>query len=123
MSFEKSIIGFCIEYEIPTDRIEASLKPRGQIPNGWLGVTWYAYDSNNQRMGKIATVDWFTGHNIALHAIAWHEFNHANEWVINGKADGHTTPWIKRVMRKPFLFIFGEIWAGILYIYLSAKHA
>ena len=48
--------------------------------------------------------------------MAWHEFCHAESWILYRRSDGHGSKWIKRVLRKPLLFIGGEIFAALLLI-------
>ena len=54
--------------------------------------------------------------NLASKAVSWHEFCHAEPWILYGKDDDHRIPWIKRVLRKPILFMFGEIYSLIPYL-------
>ena len=59
--------------------------------------------------------DYLEDYPFAWHSIAWHEFCHAEPWVKDNVAQGHSLPWVKRILRKPW-YVIGCVYAQIICI-------
>lgn len=57
---------------------------------------------------------------IAARAVAWHEFCHAEKWLRDGSSDGHGLQWLKRLWRKPILFLLDFTYCNIVFAIQNA---
>lgn len=80
-----------------------------------LGITkFYKYD-NGDYWSYIYIKEYLKVHPFAYTSVLWHEFCHAEVWVRYGYTDGHSTAWVKRMLRKPW-YVIGCIYAQIICI-------
>ena len=93
------------EYQVPgtiTLFVDDKLVP--------LGITTFSKDHCDIFLKAELTTSRF-----AFNGVLWHEFCHAEIWLKEGRTEGHTTPWVKRMLRKP-IYIIGSIYAQFICI-------
>lgn len=109
----KSLINqWCREYEIPIWRISCKFFKLHSL----LGITSFSYyNFNEYPIADIEIKEYLKDYPFAWQSIAWHEFCHAESWVKYNIAQGHSTAWVKRMLRKPW-YIIGCVYAQIICI-------
>ena len=115
-----SLKKYCDEYGIDFEDITYDYESKRTLGD-YLGICRYKRRADQSRYCQIGVLNIFVPDVMATDIIAWHEFCHAERWIRDGINDGHTMPWVKRVMRKPFKFILGECYLLIAYIYRSIR--
>lgn len=61
--------------------------------------------------GKVARTE------VLIKGVLWHEICHAIPWINNGKTDGHSSAFYRRLWSRPryaLLSLLAEFWFGLL---------
>ena len=80
-----------------------------------LGVTTFKTDKSKNNIAQIELKAHLMNYPFACKSVCWHEFCHAEVWVRDGYTDGHSTAWVKRMLRKPW-YVIGCVYAQIICI-------
>ena len=118
----KSISEFCKEYDVPREAIDDRYMTDSQLGHNIIGMTWFKWSPDIEPICTLGVIEWFAKYPLATHAVAWHEFCHAESWIKSRESDGHNKRWIGRMWRKPLLYILDSTYVDILFLILKAKH-
>lgn len=108
----KLISHWCKEYNISVYIIDSKFSKLHKL----LGLTSFSYwEFNKIPVANIEIKEYLKDYPFAWQSIAWHEFCHAEPWVKYNITQGHSTAWVKRMLRKPW-YVIGCIYAQIICI-------
>ena len=103
---------WCYSYNVSKGCIDAKFMKLHKL----LGITSYDYVFyHKKRIAKIEIKEYLRIHPFACKSVCWHEFCHAEVWIRDGYTDGHSTAWVKRMLRKPW-YVIGCVYAQFICI-------
>lgn len=102
---------WCYNYDVPKGYIGATFMKLHKL----LGVTSFSYNEEKDNIAQIEIKEYLRNYPFACKSVCWHEFCHAEVWVRDGYTDGHSTAWVKRMLRKPW-YVIGCVYAQIICI-------
>lgn len=104
---------WCAEYGVDRTRIDYGFEVIGPET---LGITRYQYERAD-RIAAIRINTILKPYPIAVMAVSWHEFCHADKWILDGTGDKHGANWWRRLWRKPFLALLDLTYTKIVFAY------
>lgn len=84
-----------------------------------LGLTYNRYRdprTHDVRISDIRINRKLQGHDWMVVPVLWHEYCHAESWILEGRQDGHNSRWLARLWRKPWLAFLDTIAVQIAWI-------
>lgn len=88
----------------------------GGLPKNILGLTTFEIREHDN-IAIIQLNSKLRPTNTMIVGVLWHEICHATPWINNGKTDGHSSAFYRRLWSKPvyaFYSICAEFWFGLL---------
>ena len=108
---------WCNQYEVPIERITFGYDELG---DHYLGMSYHKW-RKDERITDIRINVILIRYRLAVMAVTWHEFCHAEKWIKDGQTDGHGDAWSRRLWRKPFLAFYSMLPAKIVFAYAKLK--
>lgn len=112
------IEGWCDEYGTDASRIMTQYSNLGQH---LMGLTTFKHNEKGECTALIDVHTCLEDHPLAVKAVAWHEYCHAEAWVADGQTEGHGDKWNSRRWRKPVLVILDIFYAKVLFAFIGGR--
>ena len=86
--------------------------------SGTLGLTYNLW-LGGRRVTDIRLNMKLQGHDWMVLPTLWHEYCHAESWLLHGRQDGHNLRWLWRLWRRPWLAFLDTIVVQIAWLFVK----